>query len=251
MIKDDPVHAAISMARKTTTALTPEEARTQLTKKRQEILKFESLRGDLLSIEHDSKSSLAEKIKVLQQDIKALCAQLTPLPATLPIFDLSCLTWRDERGFPRLVPFAIDSNKVAFGVKATRVRWTGELRTRSYTIPSLPSVLGNLYNDVNATLRGMRKAGKSIEIAAVFGGAIPDNVRDLIQGAKDVFEDLYIIAEVRDWKVTERNAPALRSVKGDPILIGFDGENYRMIAAFDVTSVEQIALGRSKGTKSS
>lgn len=244
LIQDDPVKAAVAMAK--TPRVNPEAARAQLMKKRRELENMEDLSKDFLPIEHTGTSDVAEKIQSLKNDITALLSQTVPHPTILPVFDLECLRWRDENGFPRLVPFSVNHPEVTFGIK--KMRWGR--RFSWYTEPALKYGLAGYYKDVSSKLRSLRRPGHSIVISASFDGVIPDHVRDTIMGAKEIYEDLRIVAEVRGWKVTEKRDP-VRSVAADPILIGYYRGLYRMVEVFDTTSVEQIAADRSKGRKSS
>jgi len=245
-------------------ATDPEQAKTMLIEKRRELRRLGDLRADLLDVERDSADALNLQIKSIGQDIKTLVTQMVPSPASMPIFDLECLSWRDESGFPRLVPFAIDGDKVVFGVRVRQggSGWRngreGGVRVRSMRSGNygtkFPHLIAEQYKDVFTTLRALRKPKKNIEIATVFGGVVPDTIRDLIQGARLVFDDLRLVAEVPSWKVVERSVrsvPPVRTREADPLLIGFDGGDYRLLAAFDTTSIEKIALERSRGQKRS
>jgi hypothetical protein len=71
-------------------------------------------------------------------------------------------------------------------------------------------------------------------IRATFAGLIPADVKREIQYAKGlgVFEEIFILAEVTDWKVEV-------SRQGDPLVVGFDGRNFWLIATFDTTTLER------------
>lgn len=252
VIQDNPVKAALQLAHKVEVPLDPAAARKMLDKKRSEARRLRDLKADLLPIERESFGDLDKKLNDVNIEIDALISALVPNPKALPVLDLACLTWRDDQGFPRLVPYDLDatSHKIAFGLRvSTGAGW--QPRIHSYSTPTLPKLLRECYGDLTKTLRELRQKGKNIEISTRFEGTIPDHIRDLIYGAKHVFKELYIVAEASNWIVTHREAPKRKQPSPDPLLIGFDGEQYRLIAAFDTTTIEQLAADRSHGKKPS
>lgn len=89
---------------------------------------------------------------------------------------------------------------------------------------------------------GVLKRGGSVEylISAKFEGVIPASVRTIIRKAVDSknFQEVFILAEVPEWKITTRPAPR-PIAHGDPLVVGYDGKHMRLIHAFDTTSFEQ------------
>lgn len=78
------------------------------------------------------------------------------------------------------------------------------------------------------------------EISARFGGILPEEVRALSFRARNsaLFDEVFILAEVPKWQIKDTGTPLL-SRDGDPLLIGHEGGRFWLLAAFDVTPVEE------------
>lgn len=265
-IKENPVKAAAAIARPIDVPSDPDEARKLLATRRRELVQAESLRRELLPVEESARRKATEKIEALRSQIDAL-ATVVCTPALLPIFDLECLRWRNDKGFPHLAIFKVDETSFALEVVVEDATdsW-GVRRTRLANASTVAdrNDLEACYRDVYQTLRQLRASDKKdkergIEITATFTGAIPDHVRDLIAVAQGMSfgDNLYIVAQVSDWKVTRpkrkvtRAPQPTRTVEGDPLLVGWDGQRWRLIAEFDTTDIEKLAADRSRGKKPS
>ena len=77
-------------------------------------------------------------------------------------------------------------------------------------------------------------------ISARFEGIIPNEIRNIIRSAQSsgLFKEVFLLAEVPKWKKATRPTPQ-PIAQGDPLVIGWDGINFRLIAAFDTTPIEQ------------
>ena len=83
---------------------------------------------------------------------------------------------------------------------------------------------------------------ETVSIGASLGGMIPSEVREKIQLAirQQFFQEIFILAEVQKWaKTVTRVRMPVRIAIGDPLVVGYDGHIFWLIAAFDTTSLEQ------------
>ncbi|MDP3771614.1 MAG: hypothetical protein Q8R16_04905 [bacterium] len=162
-------------------------------------------------------------------------------------FDKLCevLGWRNPDGFPTLAPFSVESEKFAFTCSFNQ--WNEERMTIT---PALPVPLRGCYDDVFRKLREKR-ARRNVEVRAsvTFTGVIPEDVRRTIARAQRSFKDIRVLAEVERWQLEETELPALNA---DPLVIGYDGHEFWLLATFDITPLEdavrQICLGKEPPT---
>ncbi|MBI4434954.1 hypothetical protein HY635_04060 [Candidatus Uhrbacteria bacterium] len=149
------------------------------------------------------------------------------------------LGWRNPDGFPTLAPFSVESEEFAFASSPNA--WPEETVT-----PALPAPIRGCYDDVFKKLRE-RRARRNVKVRAsvTFTGVIPEDVRRTIASAQRAFKDIRVLAEVDRWQLEETELPALRT---DPLVIGYDGQEFWLLAAFDITPLEdavrQICLGK-------
>lgn len=257
MINENPVEAAAKLARPSLIPRDPEAIRRVIREQRRALQHLRDTRASLLTVEGAASTEIKKKIQETESSIRAVASVLIPHPETLPLFDTSCFSWRDAQGLPRLVPFPL--NHDTFTMRLRKVyngtRWSTHSRDYAFDVPT---DFTRHYRDVWKTMeklyREMKDPSASVEIAAQFSGVIPDDVRDLIAGVGEHnFPELYVVAEVKGWAVRKfksRTAPA-RTVQADPLLVGWDGRAWRLIATFDVTDIEKLAADRSRGVKSS
>jgi hypothetical protein len=97
-----------------------------------------------------------------------------------------------------------------------------------------------------------KEEGREWFINARFEGVIPQSVRLTIQQAIDSkhFQEVFILAEVPKWKMDVRLVPQ-PILHGDPLVVGWDGKNMRLIAAFDTTPLEQLIAAADEFTVTS
>ncbi len=91
-----------------------------------------------------------------------------------------------------------------------------------------------------------KRYGKLVEayqVRASFDGLIPETIRQKIRRAASlgIFTEIFVLAEVPGLKIEEGQAPRLARV-GDPLVIGYDGSGFWLIAAFDTSPAEAIAM---------
>ena len=198
-----------------------------------ELVKVRTAMQGLLPIEKATIDQLkAFEVKLLREQVLAKSDQKH---SNFPKFPLAAFTWRDKRGFPRLVPFSLTSPNFIIGTIRDN-SWRGTSYRGPENRTRLPKPIQELYKDVLKLTKDMAKAeGKSIRLRAEFSGMIPQEVRDQIAEVKGLFQNLYIVSEVKGWAV-EKTAPIRKT---DPLLVGWDGYQAWLLASFDTTSVEK------------
>lgn len=210
----------------------PKLAQTSLTEVEPAIQRVIQLRNGLYPVESDAVGTIDQILTSLAQRQQQLAAIVNGEVA-YPVFDPRPLSWRNKKGFPTLAPFSIYHPMLEFRVVGRRKSW--DIAYTRETTPDLPEPLICHYNDVFSTLEKVAKQREStVKLNARFKGIIPTSVKDEIATAQEHLNYIYVIAEVDDWQVDVIAIPQIR----DPLVIGFDGANWRLIATFDLTPVE-------------
>lgn len=216
-----------------------EAERNKLLKEQQDLKKFKNL----LPIERGAVPGLKERMREARSMEKI---------SRYPLFKLQCLKWRDKQGLPLLVVYDINSPNFKLSTRASR-QWSGSRISWSKgLLPNLPTEMIKCYADVHNMLieRGMKKRRKltngrlgmptNYAITATFEGLIPTEVREQIIKAKKEFAKIFIVAQAPKYQIKESISPVpRRSLNRDPLVIGYDGANYWLIAAFDMTTLEE------------
>ena len=154
--------------------------------------------------------------------------------AQYPEFPMDAFSWRDKRGYPRLVIFSLNSANFEIGV-ITKQQW-GRLDTHRTHTPEMPRPVLKMYDDVFKLLSGQaREERKSMRLRTTFEGLIPEEVKQQIVDTKPHFKRQFVVAEASRWDLT-KSAPIRRV---DPLLVGWDGYRMWLLASFDTTSVEK------------
>lgn len=182
----------------------------------------DSTTSRLLGIEQSSRRGLQEHRLKLQQELARLRGRAVFGPR-YPRLSLDPLTWRDKRGYPRLVPFSPDDPMFRI--------------FPGYTTPSLPQPIRACYQDVMDLLEkkeSRRDWDYSYELSAEFSGLIPAPVRDTILAVRSEFENMFIVAEPKNWALSRA-----AKVDPDPLVVGWDGRDLWLVADFDTTTVEE------------
>lgn len=204
----------------------------------------EELESKMLGIE--SRASAEIKTRLQQMRIEQMSLDnFLKLKTRHHRLSLAPLTWRNKDGWPRLVVFDIGSPTFELSANGTRGRWDDRFRFRTEVKPKLPSAIASCYKDVLARLLNeARKLKKSVQITFQFEGVIPKDVRNRIHEIRKqrLFKNIYVIAEPGRFTVKKTNIKPVVSLKGDPLVVGFDGENLWLIADFDTTTVEEAMI---------
>lgn len=215
--------------------------------------------------ERPSPKTIREQLRRVQQYRETTATELLPIekPAALRALDYQIaalengsmgfqrvpldklrevLGWRNDDGLPTLAPFSVQNEKFEF-VSSSRL-WPEERMT-----PALPVPLRGCYDDVLRKLREKR-ARRNVEVRAsvTFTGVIPEDVRRTIARVQQSFKDIRVLAEVEHWQLEETELPALNT---DPLVIGYDGHEFWLLAVFDITPLEDAVRQICLGTTSS
>ena len=153
------------------------------------------------------------------------------------VFSLESLKWRDRQGLPRLAVFSLESPDFELAVVGHRDSWSGNRRWKQVVNPKLPEGMMACYKDVLGKLSEMAKrTKKTTRLRGQFGALIPPVIKEKIVQVRDEFKEIFIVAEAPRWDLKQTAIP--RPDK-DPLVIGYDGVNYWLIAAFDSTPLEE------------
>lgn len=163
------------------------------------------------------------------------------------VFSLEPLTWRNKQGFPRLAVFSLESANFEIAAVGGYNRWGGGgRRWRGQISPKLPKEMMTCYKDVLDKLTKLgRETKKTIRLRTQFGMLIPESVREEISRVRGEFKQIFIVAEAPRWDLKRIAIPK----PVDPLVVGYDGICYWLIAAFDPTPLEEyIKKGCIKGS---
>jgi len=230
----DPVKAAAKLARK----LTQKEIDAAADGQRQALNvleKIESFQSAMLPIEQLSD----EKVNAARVEAVRLSKRLTDIEKLhqYATFSTEPLMWRNRFGFPRLAVFNLNSPYVALSVVASQPDWRGRRTWKRATTPTYPKLILDCYTDVHAAMMlRAKEIKKSIHLKAQFEGLIPTEVKEKIAAAKPHFKEMFLVAETPSWKV---ETVAIPPPNRDPLIVGFDGHNLWLVAAFETTPLER------------
>jgi len=168
------------------------------------------------------------------------------------------LKWRNNEGWPSLGLFSMQTSILVF---SSRVRSFGqrellynktadyrEHKENPYNIKHLVDTFGEYYEDVldrtdTEILR--HDSANRVTVSCSFSGLIPDSAKLAIKEAQKskFFSEIYLLAETPKWDVSFINDPVTTTrINHDPIALGWDGKDLRVITVFDTTSLEELAL---------
>ena len=199
------------------------------------LVQLDQLKDNLLPIE----KGLLPEIESKKSAATRMAKQLEALDKwqKYPEFSLEPLTWRDKEGFPRLAVFSLMSPNVEFAVVGSyngggRKFWTEKMT------PELPPEMKKCFKDVLGKLSVMaRETKKTIRLRAQFAVLIPQPIREEILKVQGDFKEIFVVAEIPKWDLKETAVPRPNK---DPLVVGYDGFNHWLIAAFDPTPLEDL-----------
>lgn len=209
----DPISRALA----TMTKLSPAE-RQRLVESQPEI---ERLVEGLYPLEAASRPKLEQTLQIAtrlsNRKLKAF-----------DLIDLTPLSWRSKEGFPQIAVFGLNDPRAQFALRRP------DFGSAVYsTIPKLPVGYNEQYRDIEELLKDRR--GDRVTLTARWSGVIPLEVKDQIEAVRGEFQEIYVWAEVPEWKLNVEVLPRA----SDPLVVGFDGRESWLIAAFDLTPVEE------------
>lgn len=215
--------------------------------------KYRDKKSELIE-EHNKQIEIYDKklAKVLENKEKVQEIDCFPIFEPLP------LSWLNNDGFPLLAPFSINSPVFSIVGRLDNVRTiynNAEILDSIDIQPNLPEFMRRLYVPFLIKLyKDYIKyyTGNLIfSIETYFSGLIPLNIVDIIKNVKNLFNDIFIIAEAKKYKIEKRQVWITPPIKidPDPILIGtFDNKMY-LIASFDMTPAEEAAIAFNSSAK--
>jgi hypothetical protein len=198
-----------------------------------------ALRNNLFGVEEASKPRVKNGLAVLKRGQMELQNCVT-FGTRYRLLSMEPLTWRDKNGWPRLVVFSLDSPRFEIALSGRYNFWRDKIRYKVKMFPKLPNVIAVCYEDVQKTLR--QKAGKrqkSVKLFCCFKGLIPEDIKQKIAEARELFKEIFLIAEPKGFKINET---AIVVPKRDPLVVGFDGSQLWLIAVFDTAPVEEAMI---------
>ncbi len=230
-VVSNPVKVALSLSRR----LSEDEIKSIAPERElavADLSKIDQLRSSLLPVEKSILPIVNAKMTEIANRIKKLDSfgKLNQYS----LFSLESLTWRDGDGFPRLAVFSIESPSFELAVigrrRDGRIAWSKKIN------PRIPKDMMNCYGDIFGKLSEIaRQTQKTIRLRAQFGMLIPKSVKDKIAQVRGQFKEIFIIAEAPHWDL----ALTSPSPQRDPLVVGYDGANYWLIAWFDPTTLEE------------
>lgn len=241
----NPVKAAIRMSRKLSAkdvadATKKKDAATRALKV------VSDLEGELFGVESAVRDLTSKKRATLSAEARAF--EALEKGSKYSVFSLEPLTWRDKRGYPRLAVFSLNSPKFSIASKHEE-RFDGERvrhRSKATFSPALPPAMHRCYDDVVQTLKGMKDTRGRIQnvvLSTAFRGLIPAEARQAIRQAQGEFKEVFLIAEAMQWELRKKPVPQPRRANPDPLVVGYDGENFWLVTSFDLTPLEKFVEG--------
>jgi hypothetical protein len=199
---------------------------------------------------HENQKAIRERQR-LEKEAKKGAELIARYCGEYKRLDLTPLRWRTKKGLPLLAIFSLTKGVFSIGARTKRSSSTdywGYRRWRTSTkqvhTPSLPKPVKACFDDVCARILDLaRQKKKTILLSAEFSGVVPLEAKQKIAEARKKFKNIFILAEVKDWKIEERKATTVKPepapiVHGDPLVVGWDGQGFWLITSFDTTSLE-------------
>lgn len=203
-----------------------------------QISHMQILLKELFGVEAEARQTLEARLREAQSRYKTLeneSKRLQRIKKIGGIYQRLCLeplTWRDEKGFPMLVVFALAHPTFRLAAMPGN--------ENSIVEPALPDNISKQYLDVLQLLATHRPKRQGLELTCRFEGLIPREVRAQIKKAQETFGNhVFIVAEPGHF-VFNKITPLPH---GDPLIVGYDEstdpDGLWLIADFDMTTVEQ------------
>lgn len=247
VLSENPVELMLRSARLPTTEQVS-IAKKSLEEIRESILRADALHGGLLGIEVNAKKDIESQIQVLELRKKALEMEVKcGTSGKYKLLDTAALTWRRPDGWPSLAIFSLNSPTFSIAVSHSNNYFNDTIRVRTTVSPSaLPANLRKSYDDVVKKLKQETASGETSTLSCKFEGVIPLEVKEKITKSRKDFEEIFIIAEPANYTL-RKHAIKVRPPSPDPLVVGLQDGTLWLIAAFDVTSVEQAMLQSVNG----
>jgi len=210
---------------------------------------------------------------ILQTQWQKLAEQAEAVTEELPTRDMDLdfkyprklnkevLRWRTADGWPALGLFRLDEPTLSFGrhlrshiynvSHPENIKY--DRKTNSLTSAHLRGRFGEYYQDVMQHVDEIapeinkhiswRMTDAKMYVRCTFSGYIPESARQDIRQAEasKYFDGIYLLTETPMWKVVTEESEGPPPAR-DPIALGWDGKDLRVICVFDTTSLEELAL---------
>lgn len=233
----NPVKTAFGLAKKA--SIQEIKNNTEECAKANDVLtRITKLQSTLLPIEQEMINAINSKRREVANRLKRLESldKLTQYAA----FNLEPLKWRNKQGYPRLAVFNLESPNCEFAVIGGYTNandWNRRRIWKKRVEPKLPPEMMECYNDVFNRLNEIaKKTKKTIRLSAKFVMLIPPDIKEKIIQVREEFKEIFIIGEAPQWGIKQTAIPKPNK---DPLVVGYDGVNYWLIAAFNSTPLEE------------
>lgn len=204
----------------------------------------------LLGVEQVGAKRLKSRITAVRRQQTAM-SKMANLCANYRRLTLEPLQWRNKNGWPTLVLFSLSSPEFELAVIGRRDYGSG-YHFRKEVRPRLPKPMAACYADVLERLHEMaKKERRTIRLSCTFEGLIPPEIRTEIVKVRGVFgKQIFLMTEAPRFLLKKmavaRPAPIVAPNR-DPLVVGFDGKDLWLIANFDLTSIEDLAIAVGLG----
>jgi hypothetical protein len=218
---------------------------------RQALERSYHLRGiidNLLGVEEEAKKKLISELDINNYHQNSLWEpEFSPqiekksLSERYKHLDLAPLKWRDDKGFPVLAIFSLDSPTFRLQVNENG---------QKLFIPKPPYWIEDCYDDVFHLLKRImdekrkktKKRATGLMLSCRFNGLIPLEEKEKINSAKKYFGvNIYIIAEPGTITLNEITYSQI-----DPLIVGYneeaDAKGLWLISSFNTTPVEEAMI---------
>jgi len=233
LVVRNPVKAAVRLSRRASTQEI-ENASLEHKKAVEVLAQINQLQSNLLPIEKGMINTISSKKSEALKRVKQF-ESLNKLNR-YAVFSLEPLAWRDKQGFPRLAVFSLESPNFEITIKGSYDDYGR--RWRRVLEPKLPKDMKECYDDVFRKLSKIAKqARKTTSLRTQFTMLIPQAAKKEIARARKEFKEIFVVAEAPCWDLKQVAIPKPKP-KPDPLVVGYDGINYWLITAFDLTSLE-------------
>lgn len=221
-----------------------------------DLMILEGAKANLSSGEARAQRAVEEKIKATGNKLRELADpdHIKRIARQLPVVPEAVMTWRDDEGFPVLAPFCFDRPEFELkveagwvGSRAQNIKVTFPHKSHCKIVQLYWDVVAAMFRRSVADQNAKRKRiehercqpWKWISLKAVFNAFISFDARTstaAFEATGDAFGfgDIFKLAHVRNWQLDE-------AVPTEPsfMVVGWDGEHFRLIAACTEVDAEQ------------
>jgi hypothetical protein len=237
----DPVKAALSFTHDITSTVL-EKLEAEKGKIDQTLSGWNAVKADMFGIEKEVIMAGADKYRQLGRRRDELDMLTKTELRGCPLIHLEePLSWRTRDGFPALAPFSLESDTFQFCIR--RDDESGKWKKEIMPEKVIPAALKKHYADVFSVLK-KKRGDDGITATAKLSCLIPQEIKARITEVRKYFTHIFLVAEALEWSL--KPVPRPRRRTGDPLVVGYDGHQYRLIGAFDMTSLEQAVLQRTR-----